>query len=154
MIGHDGHDGLVQNGCRVEMKKGTGKSWTTAFADAMIELAKKDSRVYGLTAAMPDGTGMSKFEKAFPTRYVDTGICESHLTAMAAGMAKSGLRPVVAVYSTFMQRAFDQVWQEVVLKPHAGDLRDGPAPVSSVTTGPCITASSTNRSSAPCPAWC
>ncbi len=115
VIGHDGQEGLVQNGCRVEMKKGTGKSWTIAFADAMIELAKKDSRVYGLTAAMPDGTGMSKFEKAFPARYVDTGICESHLTAMAAGMAKSGLRPVVAVYSTFMQRAFDQVWQEVVL---------------------------------------
>jgi 1-deoxy-D-xylulose-5-phosphate synthase len=115
IIGNHGQEDLVQNGCRVEMKKSTGKSWTTAFADAMIELAKKDSRVYGLTAAMPDGTGMSKFEKAFPTRYIDTGICESHLTAMAAGMAKSGLRPVVAVYSTFMQRAFDQVWQEVVL---------------------------------------
>jgi 1-deoxy-D-xylulose-5-phosphate synthase len=58
---------------------------------------------------------MSKFEKAFPTRYIDTGICESHLTAMAAGMAKSGLRPVCAVYSTFVQRAFDQIWQEIVL---------------------------------------
>ncbi len=106
---------MVQNGCRVEMTKGTGKTWTVAFADAMIAVAKKDTRVYGLTAAMPDGTGMSKFEKAFPTRYIDTGICESHLTAMAAGMAKSGLRPVAAIYSTFMQRAFDQVWQEVVL---------------------------------------
>jgi 1-deoxy-D-xylulose-5-phosphate synthase len=115
VIGNEGQGELVQNGCRVEMKKTTGKSWTTAFADAMIALAKKDSRVYGLTAAMPDGTGMSKFEKSFPTRYIDTGICESHLTAMAAGMAKSGLRPVVAVYSTFMQRAFDQVWQEVIL---------------------------------------
>jgi 1-deoxy-D-xylulose-5-phosphate synthase len=107
--------GVVQNGCRVEMKTSTGKSWTTAFADAMIDAAKKDSRVYGLTAAMPDGTGMSKFEKLFPTRYVDTGICESHLTAMAAGMAKSGLKPVCAVYSTFVQRAFDQIWQEIVL---------------------------------------
>ena len=91
------------------------KSWTTAFADQMIELAKRDKRVVGLTAAMPDGTGMSKFEQSFPDRYIDTGICESHLVAMAAGMAKTGLRPVAAIYSTFLQRAFDQVWQEVVL---------------------------------------
>lgn len=106
---------LEQNGCRVEINKGDGKTWTTAFADAAIELAKNDSRVVTLTAAMPDGTGLSKFEKVYPTRYVDTGICESHLTAMAAGMAKSGLRPIAAIYSTFLQRAFDQVWQEVVL---------------------------------------
>jgi 1-deoxy-D-xylulose-5-phosphate synthase len=103
------------NGCRVEIKKGTGKSWTVAYADAMIALAKKDSRVVALTAAMPDGTGLSKYEKEFPDRYYDTGICESHLTAMAAGMAKSGMRPFAAIYSTFMQRCFDQVWQEVVL---------------------------------------
>jgi 1-deoxy-D-xylulose-5-phosphate synthase len=103
------------NGCRVEMNKGPGKSWTTAFADAMISLAKKDPRVVALTAAMPDGTGLSKFEKEFPTRYIDTGICESHLTAMAAGMAKTGLRPFAAIYSTFTQRAFDQVWQEIAL---------------------------------------
>ena len=103
------------NGCRVEIKKGAGRSWTTAFADAMIELAKRDPRVVALTAAMPDGTGLSKYEKAFPDRYYDTGICESHLTGMAAGMAKAGLRPFAAVYSTFTQRAFDQIWQEVVL---------------------------------------
>ena len=103
-------------GCRVELSKGSGKSWTTAFADAMIALARSDERVVALTAAMPDGTGLSKFEKELgPGRYIDTGICESHLTAMAAGMAKSGLRPFAAIYSTFMQRAFDQVWQEVVL---------------------------------------
>ncbi len=103
------------NGCRVEILKGPGKSWTTAFADAMIALAKKDPRVMALTAAMPDGTGLSKFEKEFPARYLDTGICESHLTAMAAGMAKAGMRPFAAIYSTFLQRAFDQVWQEVTL---------------------------------------
>src|SRR5205085_4552349 len=103
------------NGCQVEIKKGTGKSWTTAYADAMIALAKKDKRVIALTAAMPDGTGLSKFEKELPDRYIDTGICESHLVAMAAGMCKSGLRPFAAVYSTFIQRGFDQVWQEVVL---------------------------------------
>ncbi len=103
------------NGCRVEMKAGAGKSWTTAFADALIQAANTDPRVVALTAAMPDGTGMSKFEQAHPTRYIDTGICESHLVAMAAGMAKAGQRPVAAIYSTFIQRAFDQVWQEVVL---------------------------------------
>lgn len=102
-------------GCRVEVNKGTGKSWTTAFADAMIELANKDPRVVAMTAAMPDGTGLSKFEKSHPDRYIDTGICESHLMGMAAGLCKSGLRPFAAVYSTFTQRAFDQYWQEVVL---------------------------------------
>ncbi len=107
--------GLVQNGCRVEMRSSVGKSWTTAFADAMVAAADANPKVFGITAAMPDGTGLSKFEKAHPTRYIDTGICESHLTAMAAGMAKSGLRPVAAIYSTFTQRAFDQIWQEVIL---------------------------------------
>ncbi|HET6250455.1 MAG TPA: 1-deoxy-D-xylulose-5-phosphate synthase [Tepidisphaeraceae bacterium] len=102
-------------GCRVELNKGPGKSWTTAYADAMIDLAKRDSRVVALTAAMPDGTGLSKYEKVFPDRYFDTGICESHLMGMAAGMCKSGLRPFAAVYSTFTQRAYDQIWQEVVL---------------------------------------
>ena len=81
----------------------------------MIDLAKFDPRVVALTAAMPDGTGLSKFEKEVPDRYYDTGICESHLMAMAAGMCKAGSRPFAAVYSTFMQRAFDQVWQEVAL---------------------------------------
>ncbi|MDB5298720.1 MAG: dxs, partial [Phycisphaerales bacterium] len=84
-------------GCRVEINKGAGKSWTTAFADAMIDLADKDSRVIALTAAMPDGTGLSKFEKSHPGRFIDTGICESHLAGMAAGMCKSGLRPFAAV---------------------------------------------------------
>jgi 1-deoxy-D-xylulose-5-phosphate synthase len=103
------------NGCRVEILKGPGKSWTSAYADAMIALAKSDPRVVAITAAMPDGTGLSKFEKEIPNRYFDTGICESHLTAMAAGMAKAGMRPFAAIYSTFLQRAFDQVWQEVAL---------------------------------------
>jgi 1-deoxy-D-xylulose-5-phosphate synthase len=103
------------NGCRVEITKATGKSWTNAYADAMIALAKKDPRVVALTAAMPDGTGLSKFEKEIPGRYYDTGICEGHLTAMAAGMCKAGMRPFAAIYSTFIQRAFDQAWQEVAL---------------------------------------
>ncbi|HEX4795676.1 MAG TPA: 1-deoxy-D-xylulose-5-phosphate synthase [Humisphaera sp.] len=102
-------------GCRVELNKGSGKSWTTAFADAMIDLAGRDPRVVAMTAAMPDGTGLSKFEKVYPDRFVDTGICESHLMGMAAGLCKSGMRPFAAIYSTFTQRAFDQFWQEVAL---------------------------------------
>ncbi len=101
-------------GCRVEIKS-SGRNWTTAFAEACIELARQDDKLVALTAAMPDGTGLSKFEKVFPNRYFDTGICESHLVAMAAGMAKAGLKPIAAIYSTFLQRAFDQVWQEVAL---------------------------------------
>src|SRR2546429_1780159 len=107
--------GFAVHGCNVELNKSSGKSWTNAFADALIDLAKQDPRIVALTAAMPDGTGLSKFEKEIPERYYDTGICESHLTGMAAGMCKAGMRPFAAIYSTFIQRAFDQVWQEVAL---------------------------------------
>ena len=117
---------IVQNGCRVEMKTSIGKSWTTAFADAMIDAAKKDHRVYGLTAAMPDGTGMSKFEKTFPTRYIDTGICESHLTAMAAGMAKSGLRPVCADLLHLRPACLRSDLAGNRPQPHARGFCDGP----------------------------
>ena len=103
-------------GCRIEFSQTAGKSWTAAFSDALIDLAREDPRVVALTAAMPDGTGLTKFESAFPNRAFDTGICESHLTAMAAGMCKAGLRPFAAIYSTFTQRAFDQVWQEIALQ--------------------------------------
>jgi len=103
-------------GCRVVIEKGTGRSWTNAFADAIVNLAKKNDKIVGITAAMPDGTGMIKLKPLFPDRYFDTGICESHATAMAAGMTKAGLRPIVAVYSTFLQRAFDQIFQEVCLQ--------------------------------------
>jgi 1-deoxy-D-xylulose-5-phosphate synthase len=103
-------------GCRVVLEKGSGRSWTSAFADATVALAKKHENIVGITAAMPDGTGMIKLKPAFPHRYFDTGICESHATAMAAGMTKAGLRPIVAIYSTFLQRAFDQIFQEVCLQ--------------------------------------
>lgn len=103
-------------GCRVTIDKGTGRSWTSAFADAMSNLSKKNDKIVGITAAMPDGTGMIKLKTTSPNRYFDTGICESHAVAMAAGMTKAGMRPVVAVYSTFLQRAFDQIFQEVCLQ--------------------------------------
>lgn len=102
-------------GCRVEIQKG-GVSYTAAFADALIELARQDKRIYAMTAAMPDGTGLNKYQEVFPERFLDGGIAESATVDIAAGMCKAGLRPVVAIYSTFLQRAFDQVFQEVVLQ--------------------------------------
>ena len=107
---------FVVSGGKATIQKGNGRSWTKAFVDCLIELAKDNDRIFALTAGMPDGTGLSEFEKVFPERYKDVGIAESCTIDMAAGMAKAGLRPVVAVYSTFLQRAFDQVFQEVVLQ--------------------------------------
>ncbi|MFP4105535.1 MAG: 1-deoxy-D-xylulose-5-phosphate synthase [Phycisphaerae bacterium] len=91
-------------------------SWTQAFAESLIEQAEQDERVVALTAAMPDGTGLAAFEEKFPERCIDVGINESHAVTMAAGMAKAGLKPVVAIYSTFMQRGFDQVFHDVALQ--------------------------------------
>ncbi len=102
-------------GCRVEVKS-SGRSFTSAFADGMIDLMKQDDKVTAITAAMPDGTGLTKIMAEFPDRSFDTGICESHAMDMAAGMAKTGLKPFFAVYSTFSQRALDQVFQEVSLQ--------------------------------------
>ena len=106
---------FVVDGCRVEVKKG-GRSFTTAFADAMIDIMERDKKVFTVTAAMPDGTGLNKVMPKFPDRSLDTGICESHATDMCAGMAKAGLKPFLAVYSTFSQRALDQIFQEVALQ--------------------------------------
>ena len=89
-----------------------------AFVDALITLAESNDKIYALTAGMPDGTGLDKFAERFPDRCRDIGIAESCTVDMAAGMAKEGLRPVCAIYSTFLQRAFDQVFQEVVLQGH------------------------------------
>ncbi len=91
-------------------------SWTSAFGDALLAAAEADDRICAITAAMPDGTGLAKFRERFPDRYHDVGISESHAVAMAAGLAKGRMRPVVAIYSTFMQRAMDQVFQEAALQ--------------------------------------
>ncbi len=101
--------------CRVELKS-KGRSFTAAFADALTGVMERDETVVAATAAMPGGTGLDKVMPNFPTRTFDTGICESHAMDMMAGMAKSGLRPFFAVYSTFLQRAFDQAFQEVALQ--------------------------------------
>lgn len=96
-------------------EKKSSKQWTQVFADTLVELAEQDKRVVAITAAMPDGAGLVEFRKRFPSRYIDAGICESHAVATAAGIAKEGKRPVVAIYSTFMQRAYDQIFQELCL---------------------------------------
>lgn len=106
---------FVVEGCRVELKK-SARSFTTAYADAMLNMMKFDDKVVAVTAAMPDGTGLNKIGAAYPDRTIDTGICESHAMDMCAGMAKSGIKPFFAVYSTFVQRAMDQVFQEVSLQ--------------------------------------
>ena len=103
-------------GDTVRVIKGERKSWTTAFADAVIKVARDNERLYALTAAMPDGTGLAKVRQALPDRCLDCGIAESCTVDVAAGMAKAGLRPLACIYSTFLQRAFDQIFQEVVLQ--------------------------------------
>ena len=94
----------------------SGRSFTAAFSDAIVELMKKDGLVVVASAAMPDGTGVDKAIEQFPNRAWDTGICESHTLDMLAGMAKTGCKPFFAVYSTFLQRGFDQAFQEVSLQ--------------------------------------
>lgn len=98
-------------------KRGAAKAdgWSEVFGKALCEAAEEDGRVVGLTAAMRDGTGLAGFAKKFPGRFFDSGICEEHLVTFAAGLAKSGMRPVAAVYSTFLQRAVDQVMHDVCM---------------------------------------
>jgi 1-deoxy-D-xylulose-5-phosphate synthase len=94
----------------------SGPAYTKAFSDALIRLAERDLRIHAITAAMPSGTGLDAFAERLPARCHDTGITEQHACAMAAGMAKGGLRPVAAIYSTFLQRGYDQVFQEIALQ--------------------------------------
>jgi 1-deoxy-D-xylulose-5-phosphate synthase len=82
----------------------------------MVKVAGEDDRVVAITAAMPDGTGLGRFRTAFPDRFFDVGIAEQHAVNFAAGLALNGLKPVVAIYSTFLQRAYDQVFHEVCLQ--------------------------------------
>jgi 1-deoxy-D-xylulose-5-phosphate synthase len=86
------------------------------FARTLIELAKSDDKIVGITAAMPTGTSLDKFQKVFPDRFFDVGIAEQHAVTFAAGLATQGIKPVCAIYSTFLQRAFDQVLHDVCLQ--------------------------------------
>lgn len=101
----------------VQQKKKAGNpSLTSVFADSLIEAATEDRAIVGITAAMPGGTGMDIFGRRFPKRTFDVGIAEQHAVTMAAGMACEGLKPFVSIYSTFMQRAYDQVIHDVAIQ--------------------------------------
>lgn len=99
-----------------ELKKPKGKDYSKAFGDKLIELASKDERIVAVTASMKNGTGLKEFALKFPKRIFDVGIAEQHAITMAAGMAKEGLIPVVPIYSSFYQRAYDQVIHDVALQ--------------------------------------
>ncbi|MFH1847826.1 MAG: 1-deoxy-D-xylulose-5-phosphate synthase, partial [Candidatus Omnitrophota bacterium] len=99
---------------KVQFEK--GETYTNVFGEAMIELAGKDDKIIAITAAMPDGTGLSKFAEKFPKRFFDVGIAEQHAIGFASGLAKGGLKPVCAIYSTFLQRAYDQIVHDVCLQ--------------------------------------
>jgi 1-deoxy-D-xylulose-5-phosphate synthase len=93
-----------------------GQSYTAAFGESLAALAEQDRRIVAITSAMCDGTGLMQFRTKFPDRFYDVGIAESAAVDIAAGLAKTGLRPVVCIYSTFLQRSFDQIFQEVALQ--------------------------------------
>ena len=100
----------------VQKKSGQAISYTAVFSKTLIELAKKDENIVAVTAAMPAGTGLKAFGEVFPERMLDVGIAEQHAVTMAAGLAAEGKRPVVALYSTFAQRAYDQILHDVCLQ--------------------------------------
>ncbi|MGN0160398.1 MAG: 1-deoxy-D-xylulose-5-phosphate synthase [Lachnospiraceae bacterium] len=98
------------------VNKTKSQSFTQFFSKKLMELAKEDSKITAITAAMPDGTGLSTFAKAFPDRFFDVGIAEEHAVTFAAGLAAGGCKPVVAVYSSFLQRAYDQILHDVCIQ--------------------------------------
>ena len=104
--GHESRDDVVDH---------AQAGWSEFFGTAVCEAARRDPRVCALTAAMREGTGLVPFAREFPDRFFDVGICEEHLVTFAAGLAKGGMKPVVSVYSTFLQRAVDQVMHDVCL---------------------------------------
>jgi len=94
----------------------TNISWTDAFANALIRIAEEDEKIIAITAAMKSGTGLHKFEKHFPERTIDVGIAEQHAVTFAGGLAINGMKPVCAIYSTFLQRGFDMIIHDVCLQ--------------------------------------
>jgi 1-deoxy-D-xylulose-5-phosphate synthase len=106
----------VQTGAPESGKPGAAPNYQDVFGQTMVRLAQKDSSIVGITAAMPSGTGLKALEKAMPDRYYDVGIAEEHAVLFAAGMATMGFRPVCAIYSTFLQRAYDCIVHDVALQ--------------------------------------
>lgn len=105
----------VETGSR-KTPAGALPSYTEVFGETMVALAQKDKRIIAVTAAMPEGTGLSKFATAFPDRFFDVGIAEQHGITFSAGLATEGFKPVVAIYSTFLQRAYDQILHDVCIE--------------------------------------
>jgi len=97
-------------------KRASKATYTKVFGDTLTRIAAMDSRVVAITAGMPTGTGLGPFSRKFPGRFYDVGIAEQHAVTFAAGMATQGFRPVVAIYSTFLQRAYDQILHDVCLQ--------------------------------------
>src|SRR6201996_8489876 len=106
----------VQTGASPAAKPGTAPAWQDVFGQTMVKLCQKNNYVVGITAAMPSGTGLKILEKAMPQRYYDVGIAEEHAVLFAAGMATMGFHPVVAIYSTFLQRSYDCIIHDVALQ--------------------------------------
>lgn len=102
----------------VGLKASNKETYSSAFGKAMVNIAGKDDKVVAITAAMRDGVGLKEFSEKFPNRYYDVGISEEHAVTLAAGMASTNLKPVFAVYSTFLQRGFDQVIHDVCMQRH------------------------------------
>jgi 1-deoxy-D-xylulose-5-phosphate synthase len=109
-------DPVSLHGLAPNSKRPLGKPYTKVFSDTLVRLAQDDPRIVAITAAMSDGTGLTEFKERFPQRYYDVAICEQTAVALAAGLAHTGARPIVAIYSTFLQRGYDQVFQEVCLQ--------------------------------------
>ncbi len=109
-------EGVGPNRHITSLKKGGARAYTDAMSAAVFNALKADPKACVLTAAMCQGNKLEPVREAFPKQFFDTGICESHAVAFAAGMAKAGARPIVAIYSTFLQRSFDQIFQEVCLQ--------------------------------------
>src|SRR5579871_2784118 len=100
----------------LSLKRGGTKAYTDAASAAIYRAMQDDPKVTAITAAMCQGNKLEKVRQDFPDRFFDTGICESHAVAFAAGLAKAGMRPIADIYSTFLQRSFDQIFQEVALQ--------------------------------------
>ncbi|MEW5736637.1 MAG: 1-deoxy-D-xylulose-5-phosphate synthase [Thermodesulfobacteriota bacterium] len=106
----------VATGNCIKPDKPRPQSYTQAFGETLVRLAEQNPKIVAVTAAMPEGTGLSRFAEVFPERFFDVGIAEPHGVTFAAGLAAEGFRPVVAIYSTFLQRAFDQVLHDVCIE--------------------------------------
>jgi 1-deoxy-D-xylulose-5-phosphate synthase len=105
----------IETGESKKSDKPQAPTYTAVFSDALIEMAKRDPKIVAITAAMPEGTGLDKFAKVFPERMFDIGIAEEHGVTFCGGMATQGMKPIAAIYSTFLQRAFDQVFHDVAI---------------------------------------